>query len=111
MCQSPTLFYLKFGARFYNFIGSRKAHTMALEKFTYKHDNKKIELPKFDQLPFGAIRKIRKEGEEEQFFLLIETVADEKSLGIIDTMSMEQISKLVTAWQKDGGVGLGESSD
>lgn len=82
-----------------------------MEKFYHKHGNKKIELPKFDQVPFGVIRKIRKEEDQEQFFLMFELVADDKTLAIIDTMSMNEINELMTAWQKDAGVDLGESSD
>lgn len=45
---------------------------MALEKFHYEHGNKKISLPKFNQLPFGTMRKIRRESMEEQMFLMSE---------------------------------------
>lgn len=84
-----------------------------MEKFHYNvpDTKKKIELPRFDSLPFGAVRKIRKLSDEEQFFALFEESADDKNLAVIDTLSMPQISDLVTAWQKDAGVELGESSD
>ena len=86
---------------------------MALEKFHYTvpETKKKITLPGFGNLPFGAVRKIRKLSDEEQFFALFEESADDKNLAVIDTLSMPQISDLVTAWQKDAGVDLGESSD
>lgn len=82
---------------------------MALEKFHYEHDGKKFTLPKFDQLPFGVIRKLRKESDEEQFFQMFELAADAKALDVIDTMGMKDIEELVTAWQKDAGVSQGES--
>lgn len=82
---------------------------MALEKFHYEYEGKKFTLPKFDQLPFGVIRKLRKESEDEQFFQMFELAADEKALAIIDTMGMKDIEELVTAWQKDSGVTSGES--
>lgn len=86
---------------------------MALEKFNYTvpDTKKKITLHRFDSLPFGVVRKIRKLSDEEQFFALFEETADEKNLAVIDTLSMPEISDLVTAWQKDAGVELGESSD
>lgn len=82
---------------------------MALEKFHYEFGGKKFTLPKFDQLPFGVIRKLRKLPEEEQFFQMFELSADDKALTVIDTMSMKEIEKLVEAWQKDAGVTQGES--
>ncbi|MGJ4168881.1 MAG: hypothetical protein DI609_05580 [Corynebacterium urealyticum] len=82
---------------------------MALEKFHYEHGNKKISLPKFNQLPFGTMRKIRRESMEEQMFLMFELAADEKSLAVLDTMTMDEINDLVIAWQDDSGITQGES--
>lgn len=82
---------------------------MALEKFHYEYCGKKFTLPKFDQLPFGVIRKLRKLPDEEQFFQMFELSADEKALAVIDQMGMKDIEKLVEAWQKDAGVTQGES--
>ena len=85
---------------------------MALEKFHYTTEsNKKITLPKFDALPFGVVRRIRNADDTEQFFLLLEEAADERSLKVIDDMPMPEIADLVEAWQKDAGVSVGESSD
>lgn len=82
---------------------------MALEKFHYEFGGKKLTLPKFDQIPFGVIRKMRKESAEEQMFLMFEQLADDKALEVIDEMPTAEIEKLVEAWQKDGGVTKGES--
>ncbi|MGP5930342.1 hypothetical protein [Corynebacterium glyciniphilum] len=84
-----------------------------MEKFHYTvpDTKKKITLPSFGHLPFGVIRRIRKADETEQFFLLLEESADERSLKIIDDLSMPEIADLVDAWQKDAGVTVGESSD
>lgn len=77
---------------------------MALEKFHYTFGSKKITLPLFDALPFGVIRRLRKESEQEQFFQLLEAVADEKSLAVIDTMSSSEVSDMMTEWQDAAGV-------
>ena len=82
---------------------------MALEKFHYEHNGKKFTLPKFDQLPFKVLRKIRKEEEDEQFFMLFEEAADAKALAIIDEMNLADIAKMFDAWNKDSGVEVGES--
>lgn len=85
---------------------------MAMEKFHYTvpGTKKKIELPKFSSLPFGAIRKIRGASEEDQIFVMFEATADEKNLDVIDTLTIEEVGELVDAWQKDAGVDLGESA-
>lgn len=65
--------------------------------------------PVLDNIPFGTIRKLRKESEVEQFFGLLESVAAEKDLALIDTLGQKQVAELMEAWQKDAGVSLGES--
>lgn len=82
---------------------------MAMEKFHYEYGGKKITLPKFSNLPFGVIRKMRKVDEADQMFMLFEETADDKSLEIIDGMTVDDVSKLMEAWQEDGGVTVGES--
>ncbi|WP_282778314.1 MULTISPECIES: hypothetical protein [unclassified Nocardia] len=82
-----------------------------MEKFTYTARNgKKITLPRFDNIPFGVIRKLRKEGETEQFFGLIEGVCSAKDLTVIDAMSQAEVREVMTAWQRESAVELGESS-
>lgn len=80
-------------------------------KFHYTFDGKDIELPRFDKLPFGTMRKMRKASESDQAFILFESTADEKTLDIIDTMGVDDIGELLEAWQKQSGVETGESED
>ena len=81
--------------------------------FTYTFDGKTITLPKFGNFPFGVIRKIRKLAEEEQFYSLLELVTkdDPETLDVIDGMYADDVVDLVTAWQEDAGVTLGESEE
>lgn len=76
---------------------------MALEKFYFTHGKGKITLPKFDQLPFGLIRKLRKEEDGEVLFALFESVLkdDSKSLELLDELTMGEVQTLFTEWQKD----------
>mgnify|MGYP007087611768 CR=1 FL=1 len=81
------------------------------ERFHYTlEDGREIVLPHFKNLPFGVVRKLRKEDEAEQLFSLVEQVADDNALAIIDTLGMSEIETLFAAWQKDSGVTVGESS-
>lgn len=96
---------------------------MAFEKFHhklitgYEKDDdgnetpikEKVSLPKFDQIPFGLIRKNRKLPQEEQFFALLEQVASEKDLERMDRAPQFEMEKLMQAWQEDSGVTPGES--
>lgn len=81
--------------------------------FTYTFDGKTITLPKFGNFPFGVIRKIRKLEDEEQFYSLLEFVTkdDPDTLDVIDSMYADDVAELVTAWQEDAGVSLGESEE
>ncbi|MEQ6899012.1 hypothetical protein [Microbacterium sp. KR10-403] len=85
---------------------------MATEKFHYtSKSGKKITLPKFGQgIKAGFIRRIRKLSEGEQVFEFIEAVADEKTLEVIDDFDTAELGEFFGAWQKDAGVGVGESS-
>lgn len=76
--------------------------------FNYKHGKKTIALPKFNKLPFGAIRKMRKADSDDQAFILFEEAASDAALEIIDTMGVEDVGKLIEAWQKDSDVSVGE---
>ena len=94
---------------------------MALEKFHYTIPAEKvagskpidIALPKFNQIPFGIMRKLRKENDAEQLFGLLESLVDAKlmdeaSLEALDTLGIEEVTDMMTAWQKDAGVSIPE---
>jgi len=95
---------------------------MALEKFHYKlpyiavdEDGEEVirkhpvVLCKFDQIPFGLVRRHRNLPQAEQFFVLLEELLPEKDFEFIDQATQADMLKLVEAWQKDAGVNLGES--
>lgn len=94
---------------------------MAMEKFHYKLTvgvdedgdpiKKAIVLPKFGQIKFGIIRKNRKLPQQEQFFALLEEVASQEVLDIIDEAYQESMQDMMTEWQKESGVSMGESED
>lgn len=83
------------------------------EKFYWPVGKKKLVLPKFGNLPIGIIRKLRNESEFEQFFLTFEILfRDEPAqLELFDTMTQADVLELMTAWQKDSGVEMGESEE
>ncbi len=79
--------------------------------FTYTTEaGQTIALPPFSQIPFGVIRKLRSEPEAEQVFGLVERIASEEALAVIDTLDMGEIQLLFAAWQEAAKVTVGESS-
>lgn len=83
---------------------------MATEKFHYKVGTKTIVLPRYKHIPMGILRKLRKEDVDEQLFGLLETVADEKTLALLDELDQERFQEFYQAWQADSEVTQGESS-
>lgn len=83
------------------------------EKFYWPVGKKKLTLPRFGNLPVGITRKVRKESEIEQFFQMFEILFkdDPAQLELFDTMTQQEVLDLMTAWQKDSGVEMGESSE
>lgn len=82
---------------------------MALEKFHYTTaGGKKITLPRMDHIPFGVARKLRKESEDEQFYGMLEMVADKKTLDVIDEMLPSEVRDLMEAWNKASETTPGE---
>lgn len=83
---------------------------MATEQFHYTlEDGRQVALPHFRHIPFGVIRKLRNEDESEQLFGLVEQVADDETLAVIDTLGMGEIEALFQAWQDASKVTVGES--
>ncbi len=89
---------------------------MAMEKFHYTTAaGDQVELPKFDQIPFGVVRKLRKEDEAEQVFGMFEALVERKLLtakhmGVIDNLANAEIGDLMEEWQKDSETSVPESS-
>lgn len=83
---------------------------MSAKNFEYAWNGKKVKLPTFGNLSAGVLRKTRNAKDPmDQAFLMIEAVADEKTLEIIDEMSVEDFGKMIAEWAQ--GTTVGESSD
>ena len=58
--------------------------------YEIEHNKNKITLPSFSNLPVGVIRKARKLEPDDQMWFMLESILDEKSLDVIDTMSLSE---------------------
>lgn len=79
--------------------------------YNFELNGKEYELPSFNNLPLGVIRKSRKfDNELDSAFSIIETVAGEQGdlLDVLDTLPMSEFNTFLEGWTK--GVKLGESS-
>ena len=82
-----------------------------LEKFHYAlPDGHQIELPLFENIEVGAVRKIRRLTQIDQIFTLIELYLDEKDLSHFDKMTRAELEVFAKAWREGSSVTPGESS-
>lgn len=67
-----------------------------------------VNIKKFD-VKAGFLRKNRHKDEVDIMFLIIEEVATDEALEIIDQLSMEDLKNFFKDWQEESGALLGES--
>ncbi|MBW3663575.1 MAG: hypothetical protein KY469_10790 [Actinobacteria bacterium] len=83
---------------------------MTNEQFHHRlDDGREIVLPHMRNIKAGLIRKVRRLSEADQTFTILEAVADDDVLAIIDDLKGHQLEELMEAWEK-ASVSLGESS-
>lgn len=79
--------------------------------YKFELNGKEYELPDFNNLPMGVIRKSRKfTNELDSAFSIIESVADGNSdlLDELDKLPVSEFNKVLEGWTT--GASLGESS-
>lgn len=70
---------------------------------------KTITLPRFQGcVNAGVIRRIRYQSEGQQFFTILEKVADDGTLELIDELSGDEFTDFRKAWYEHSGISLGE---
>lgn len=83
---------------------------MAHEKFHYTlPDGYEVVLPRFESMPTGLIRRVRKLPAVDQLFTVLEEYATKEDLEHIDLLEATDFNELSKAWQKTSAVSLGES--
>lgn len=82
---------------------------MTTEQFHHRlEDGREIVLPHMRSIKAGLIRKVRRFDEADQMFTILEAVADDDTLAIIDDLARDQLEELMKEWEK-ASVSLGES--
>jgi len=82
-----------------------------MEKFHYKlPDGHELELPRFENVPMGVIRRTRKLTQTDQVFTLLESLLSEDDLVHVDELDRAGFEQLMVAWRGASELDLGESS-
>ncbi|MGY4859506.1 hypothetical protein [Cryobacterium sp. AP23] len=87
-----------------------KATKAAHGGFTFRQGGEEFQLADAaDVLQVGFARKNRHKSESDQFFTMIEILADEESLDAIDSMNKAEFKQFQLDFYAHNGVKLGES--
>lgn len=78
--------------------------------FEYTHNGRTFTLPPYKSIKSGTIRRLRKLPATDFAFTLLEELADEDALAVIDDMDTEEFEAMNRAWMEHSGITLGESS-
>ncbi len=83
---------------------------MATEKFHFDipGTKDKIIIPHFNTVKPGVVRKARKGGDLDVFFSVLEALADEKTLEVIDELSKDVFNDFSKQWQNAGDTSMGK---
>lgn len=82
-----------------------------LEKFHHTlPDGHELELPRFENVPVGIIRKTRRLAEVDQVFTILEDLIKPEDLEHVDKLDRAEFNVFVKAWRAGSTVSLGESS-
>jgi len=73
--------------------------------YEIEHNKTKITLPSFTTLPVGLVRKARNLSPDDQMWQMLESILDEKTLDVIDTMSLSEFTEAMEGWTQGAPVG------
>jgi hypothetical protein len=83
----------------------------ASDRFTFEHDGETYELkPTLEHITPGFLRRIRKLGDLDAFYTILEALADDEQLEVIDVMSFEEFGQLNKDFFAHLGALRGEST-
>jgi hypothetical protein len=80
------------------------------EDFTFESSVGPITVPSMSMIPFGVMRKARKEPGAEQTYAVIEAIASPEALALIDQLPAREIAAFSEAWAAHSGASVGESA-
>lgn len=72
-------------------------------------DAVEIRLPSLSYLRPGLLRQIRRMGETDSVFTIIEMSVSERAQEILDAMELDEWDALLDMWREHSGISMGES--
>ncbi|QDG88868.1 hypothetical protein [Pseudarthrobacter sp. NIBRBAC000502770] len=78
------------------------------EPFEFEHHGQTYTLASADTLDAGFARKNRKLAPDDQFFTVLEALADDETLAAIDSMRKQEFEQFQKAFFAHSGIELGE---
>ncbi|MGM7646554.1 hypothetical protein ACSVDM_16765 [Nocardia sp. JW2] len=79
------------------------------DDFTYVVDGAEIVLPSLSYLKPGLVRRIRRLGDVDAMYTLLELSLTPEALVVLDEMDPDAYHQLLEAWRAHSGLSLGES--
>ncbi|MFR9750510.1 hypothetical protein ACL02S_05690 [Nocardia sp. 004] len=83
--------------------------TQVKDDFVYQVDGAELRLPSLSYLKPGLIRRIRRLGDVDAMYTLLELTLSPEALAVLDDMDPDAYHELLDAWRTHSGVNLGES--
>ncbi|WP_433597924.1 hypothetical protein ACQPXH_19225 [Nocardia sp. CA-135953] len=90
-------------------MAAKKATTPVKDDFVEEIGGVEVRLPSLTYLKPGLIRKIRRLGETDAAYTLLELSLSEEGLAAVDEMDPVEFDELMGRWRDHSGVTLGES--
>ncbi|MFD4459797.1 hypothetical protein [Nocardia sp. NPDC058480] len=79
------------------------------DDFIYRVGGVDVQLPSLSYLKPGLVRRIRRMGEVDAMYTLLELSLSAEALAAVDDMDPDEYRTLLEAWRVHSGVSLGES--
>ncbi|MRH86183.1 hypothetical protein GFY24_01665 [Nocardia sp. SYP-A9097] len=83
--------------------------TKVKDDFSYRVNGIDIELPSLSYLKPGLVRRIRRLGDVDAMYTLLELTLTPEALAALDDMDPDAYHELLEAWRAHSGISLGES--
>ncbi|MFE3100280.1 hypothetical protein [Nocardia tengchongensis] len=83
--------------------------TKVKDDFHYQVDGIDIELPSLTYLKPGLVRRIRRLGDVDAMYTLMELTVSPEALAALDDMDPDAYHEMLEAWRAHSGISLGES--
>lgn len=83
--------------------------TKVKDDFFYRVSGIEIQLPSLSYLKPGLVRKIRRLGDVDAMYTLLEMALKPEALAALDNMDPDAYHEMLEAWRAHSGISLGES--